>query len=376
MDTIVIISSVPWHFSWQRHHDIACGLAERGFKTIYVDPLPKRIPRLSEWKRALGRLFGSSKLGGKFAQDLPGKVDIIAPLALPDIGVFFPRVNALFFMPLLARKIKRMGAGACVVMNYLPTASSLRLQRLLDPKVCVYDCTEDWENFPTAQSTRVLEKEMIRAADLVFATAPYLLEKIKTVRAKNVHLVLPGAHYADFEVCRQFKKDENDASIRCAYFGGLRGDTDLDLLRAVSQSFQLRLIGPLEAGDLDGFSKATEFVGPVTYQALPAFLADVDVLLLPYLSALPHVRGIMPAKTFQCLATGKPTVVSGLESLREFEDFFYLADAREDFIAHIRRAAREDDGQKRARRLELARANDWRVRLDFIVTRIKAGLEK
>ncbi len=59
-----------------------------------------------------------------------------------------------------------------------------------------------------------------------------------------------------------------------------------------------------------------QYRGAVPHEGLPASLAGVDAYVLPYeINNL--TKGISPAKTYECLATGKPVVASPLPALRE-----------------------------------------------------------
>jgi hypothetical protein len=68
--TVVISSPVHWHFTWQSAQKVAAGLAGLGYRVIFIEPLPKRWPRLTEAKRVWGRLTGKIHLAGKMRQPL------------------------------------------------------------------------------------------------------------------------------------------------------------------------------------------------------------------------------------------------------------------------------------------------------------------
>ena len=46
---LLVLSSVPWHFTWQRHHEVSTRLAERGYRVTYFEPIPKRWPSVGDW---------------------------------------------------------------------------------------------------------------------------------------------------------------------------------------------------------------------------------------------------------------------------------------------------------------------------------------
>lgn len=370
--TVVIISSVPWHFTWQRHHDLAHGLAKRGYRVVYIDPLPKRWPQFHEWKRVLGRIVGSPSLGGKFRQEVANGIQIVSPKALPDLKgkmwVWGRWLNQVLFIPLLVAKITPRLTGPVIVINYLPTTSSVLLQRRLQPVYSVYDAVVDWDTHRSARSAQIVERELVELVDIVLADSPYLFEKMKAMKkeADKVKRMLPAVHFNDFSEVRN-KKPFQSAVITCAYFGAIGEDIRLSLLECVAKKCKLRLIGPIEVPLPSSLLKNpnVEILPPLPYSSLLKVLKDVDILLLPYNPDVPNVRSVIPAKTFQCLATGKPTVVYGLESLREFGDAFYVAETEEEFCNLIASVSRDWDS-RRPKALALAQKQDWERRLDFL----------
>lgn len=361
MDTIVILSSVHWAFTWQRHHDIATGLAKKGYQVIFVQPLPKRIPTWGEWRRVWARISGRVDGAGYGQQTVPNSIKLLSPHLLPDVGAIWQGINRWGFVPHLSRQIRKLAAhGRLIVWNYLPTSASLALQRWLHPQLAIYDCVWDWAADPFSKGLEQWEKKLVGEADWIFADSPYLYEKMAT-QSSRVTQLLPAVHYDLFRPSQSDLPPSNPP--RCAYFGDIGVNVDVELLQQVSQHYPLRLIGTLRVAK-QGFSEQTEFVGAVAHEQLPALLQDVDILLLPYRQA-PHVPAVIPAKTFECLATGKPTVVWGLSSLQSFAGLFYLCRQRSDFLPTIAQTIHEPAHLRQAR-IQFAQANDWSARIHTI----------
>ena len=164
------------------------------------------------------------------------------------------------------------------------------------------------------------------------------------------------------------QSDDSEGAPLCGYFlGASIPSTDIALLEAVSHQFPLRVIGPVDGGvDLDRsrFSRGTEFVGPQPHERLPELLRDVRVLLLPY-KRNEFTKAVLPAKTFECLATGKPTVAIGIPSLEQFAPYFYCSPDERHFFRNIAEGLGEEP-QLAQRRVEFATANGWDARMDGI----------
>jgi glycosyltransferase involved in cell wall biosynthesis len=103
----------------------------------------------------------------------------------------------------------------------------------------------------------------------------------------------------------------------------------------------------------------------VSHEKLPAALVGVDAFVLPYeINGL--TRGISPAKTYECLATGRPVVASLLPALEELAGHVYLARKPEEFVGVLRRLGDLETQERVQARIELARDNSWGVRFGEI----------
>ncbi len=363
-----------WHFTWQRHHEVAAGLAGLGYRVTYLEPLPKRWPGPGELSRVLGRLRGRHEAAGLVRQRVPPGVRLRAVTALPDTGWASRVLNRRLVVPRAARRLRGELGRPLVILNYLPLAASLALQERLAPDLAIYDCVWDWPNDPYSRPGVVREGSLLRAVDMVFADAPYLYERMRAAH-EHVERVLPAVDYELYAPARRPSVPPGSRRpgerVRCAYFGAVGANIDRPLLARLSREFQLRIIGPVQE-ELEGLAPETEVLGAVPQTQLPALLADVDVLVLPYREA-EHSRGVIPAKTFECLATGKPTVAKGLPSLAEMGDLFSLADDDESFVAAVRRSV-DEAAEDRELRLQVARDNTWRRRVAEIDGHIRRRL--
>lgn len=367
--TVVIISIVHWHFTWQSQHNIARGLAERGYRVLFVEPLPKRWPRINEFGRLWGRLTADPEASGLCRQPLVPGVELVTPRLFPDTGPIFQELNRRFFVPRITDSLPASELEPpLIVINYLPTSASLALNRSLKPDVTIYHCVNDWVHDPYISTT--CEAELAAEADMVWADSPL---NVSRTSAMNDH-VIQLAKGVDTALFARARKDpEPTERPLCAYFGTIRGNTDVDILRAVSHRYPLRLIGPVRR-PLDGFAEGTEVIGAVEHDQVPELLRDADVLLLPYTQTAFN-EGLMPAKLFECLATGKPAIVSGLASLGEYAHLFYICDDQESFLRAIERATREA-ADLRDERIACAERNSYAQRLEEIEGYIQQALER
>lgn len=352
--TLLIVSSAHWHVTWQRHHQIATHFANLGYEIIYVEPFPKRWPGITEWKRVLARLTGDKEKAGHCKQTVPDGIKIISPFLFPETGSFFEWVNRRFFIPRFYQQLKQVfSPKPLIVLHYLPSTAACELTELLRPQVIVYDSVCEWQYEPNCENAAQKEPKMMRLANIVWADSIRNFERLRNDHSRIFHLAggVDSEHFSKAASVHTKKQP-----VRCAYFGDIRANLDMGLLAKVSHAFHLRLIGPSRI-PLIGFSKQAEIIGPMPFEKIPDQLKDIDVLLLPY-RIMEQNKAVLPAKTFECLATGKPIVAYGLPSLRQYEDVIYLCETYEQFLDKIKQTETEplDMVQKR---FSIAREHSW-----------------
>jgi len=371
--TIFVLAHAHWHFSWQNLHEISVKLAERGYNVIFVEPLPLRW--WPGWSRIFAfinaRLAHKPELIGGHEQKLHPGIENVWLTGVPDQFAVGRYLNRNLFMPRMATQLRiRKLPRPLIVINFLPVSYSCALQNELQPDVCIYACTDSFQDMPGFRHVKLFENELVSNSDLVFTTSQSLYARFSE-RHSRLMLLLPGVDYPLFENAR-VERERKEPPL-CAYFGTLRKeDNDVDLLRKISHQYRLKIIG-LVKDPLEGFSNTTKIVSPVPINQLGDQIAEVDVLLLPYVKA-EQTRFITPAKTFQCLATGKPVVSIGLPGLAWLSKVIYLCETHEEFLDAIESAGIEPRGKRKAR-LALAEANSWDSRVADLENQITEILE-
>jgi len=361
---VVILSGVRWEFLWQRHHALATLFARTGYPTVFVETtgLANPSPRVPTLHRVAARLrrAGSGEPSGEEG------LTVYAPLALPPTYKVFRRMNRGFFVPRVVRDLVDISDPAPVVVAYPPTRTTVDLIRGLRPRAVLYDCSDDYELFPGAPADTVAtERELLLMADLVSCTSRRLLEKVRPSRP-DAFLSGPAVDYERFAVLQE---DNRGGEIRTVCFFGRvsRERIDFPALRAVAEAgFEVRLIGELGNVERDFLEMpGINFRGEVPHAKLPAALAGVDAFVLPY-EVNDLTRGISPAKTYECLATGKPVVSAPLPAMEELAGHVYLANEPGEYVEVLRSLGGLQTEEKARARIELARKNSWEVRFGEI----------
>jgi glycosyltransferase involved in cell wall biosynthesis len=366
---VVILSNTHWHSSWQTGNSVAAGLAARGYAVFFVEPIPKRWPRLSEIKRVIGRLTGRTHQAGSARQPIPNGVHLVSPLALPDVGPLTQALNRRLFAPRVAARLRSLAGDRrpLILIHTLPLPTAVAIQQALAPDLAIYRCVYDWPNDPYS-GRKLSETALLQVVDLAWADCDYNLRRLQAVRPE-ASLMLPAVDLSLFTAVSYAKSGR--AKPLCLYFGSVGVNRDISLLSKISHRYHLRLVGPVNCS-LDTFSPDTEIVGPVSHEQVPALIRDADILLLLY-GSHPSVAGVIPAKFFECLITGKPIVATNLTSVDEYRRLIYQCDSHEAVFEAIETAVNEPP-HLATERIACAVENSWERRLSQMEEQINAAL--
>lgn len=230
----------------------------------------------------------------------------------------------------------------------------------------IYDCMDDYRAFSTTGPAMLRqEDDLIAASCLTVATSRSLYERLSHVA--RCSLLLPNA--ADFE---HFTKPGPLRPLDylphpiIGYYGAISDWFDAAMVRgaaAVRPDWHFVLIGDSTGGDVSSLSRLrnVHLLGPQPYAALPSYLHQFDVALIPFLrTAL--TEAVDPVKFYEYLSAGKPVVATALPELEACQDYFYPVRSREDFVPQIEAALKEQSSELIRTRIEFARHNTWRDR--------------
>ena len=201
-----------------------------------------------------------------------------------------------------------------IAWYYMPMM--LPFSRHLVPDVLVFDAMDELSKFKFAPEKLLdLEKELIGRADIVFTGGSSLYEAKKD-RHHNVHCFPSSVDRVHFLKARAKRFDPADQEElprpRLGFYGVLdeRFDTELlDKAAAMRRDWSFVMVGPVVKISEDELPKRPNicYLGPKTYDQLPAYLSGWDVALMPF-AMNESTEFISPTKTPEYLAGGKPVV--------------------------------------------------------------------
>jgi UDP-galactopyranose mutase len=243
------------------------------------------------------------------ADDYPN-VRIVVP-HLPS-GLSDEKRNAA-----LKRLLDAYSAGLSrPIVAWYYTPMMLPFSRDLDASVVVFDAMDELSKFKFApQNLLDLEQELIDRSDLVFTGGSSLYEAKKD-RHDSVHLFPSSVDRCHFAKARAMQFDPADqeelSRPRLGFYGVIdeRFDTELlDKVATARPDGSFVMVGPVVKISEEDLPKRPNihYLGPKTYDQLPAYLSGWDVALMPF-AMNESTQFISPTKTPEYLAGGKPVV--------------------------------------------------------------------
>jgi len=390
---IVCISSLDWDAMWTSKQQVMHRLAQTN-RVLYVEEpvtmlAPFKVPaRWRRWRAAVPRL-----------RRVEAGLWTLTPPPLLPFGNMRPGINGAN-QALLAQYVRwamdRLYFDEeYIFWTYLPTSLAL-LKRLESreqggrrPVLAVYHCVDEHSAFPGFVSPEVVkdyDDALTQRADLVITTAENL-KASREILNPNTYTVLNAA---DVEIFNRALEADVVVPPELATIPGPRlgvvglhdSRLDVDALEALATadpSWQIVLIGPVKAGQVDETRLRRHpnihFLGEKPRPDLPGYLKGMDAALVPY-KANELTRNIFPLKLFEYLAAGLPVVVGGLPELERFAGMIGLAHRPEDYPGLVRSAIDGDSPDKRAARVALAAKNTWDHRVEEISRLVEDALAR
>ncbi len=357
---VVVFSIIDWDFRFQRPQQLATQFGRHGHRVLYLSTTKFLAPDGPAW-------------------DLTRKAENVGELRIRSrraLGIYSGRLEeddleALTDAFACAARDLAMGDTVCLVQIPFWTPLAERLRELLGWRV-VYDCMDEWTNFPGfGQSVLSLEENLVRRADVTVVSADKLFDKWKDV-ALRITLARNGIdaeHYRRLYGPNDLLKDARRPII--GYYGALASWVDVPLLTKIADAHPdatIVLAGGHFDVDLSPIASRpnVRLLGQRPYEEMPKLLWSFDACVIPFL-VNDITEATNPVKFYEYLYGGKPVVAPALTELLPYEDVSYLARGHDEFLAQLARALDEPkDDPRRAKRRQVAEANDWAHRYETI----------
>jgi glycosyltransferase involved in cell wall biosynthesis len=355
----LFISNIAWDFVWQRHQSLASQFARDG-EVIFCELPGIRRVGLRDFSRILRRLAVLSR-PASVREPLPPGLRIVRPWVVPSTNAFFHALNRHWLARFLRAK-PGIAAGIDVIVNYSASRAALELIGRVPHRRLIYDCTDNWSAVAGIPDCLVPdERRLLARADLTLVPSRRLEELHRPVARRVVRLP-HGAVVERFLVPP--KPPTPQGALTLLYYGHLHAQhldyAAIETMARTRPHWRILLVGPVKTPHV--FPPNVELAGQQPHASLKEFVARADVLLLPY-ALNEYTRAVLPAKTYECLATGRPVVATPLPDLMaDFAGDLTFASSPGEWVPAIERTIATDRPDAIDRRIARGQANSWESR--------------
>jgi glycosyltransferase involved in cell wall biosynthesis len=273
----------------------------------------------------------------------------------------------------VARVSSSLGFNDPLLWIFMPHYGSLA--KNLPAKGIVYYITDEYSSHPNAnvEVIKRLEQTVLERAHVVFAVSQVLLERKREFN-QNCYLSLHGVDLERFRALdpRKIPVPADMANIPspiAGFIGFIEEWIDIELLHYIAtrhHDVSFVLVGKaMQDVSLIESLPNVYLLGHKPFPELPAYLAHMDVGLLPY-RLNTQVINSNPKKLREYLAAGKPIVSVRVREVERYAEFVHIADDYDAYADAIRKALDEDCAALRATRVDAMKNESWERRVDDV----------
>jgi glycosyltransferase involved in cell wall biosynthesis len=388
---IICLSNQLWDYpNWTNKRHVMYRMGQLGHRVVFVDP-PINFGKvlLTHFKKGfftLGRLLRGYKIADN--------VLIYTPIKFLPFKKFYSE----YFAKQINNLTKSFFKDENKTILWIYNAEIEHLENYLDGvnrDYLLYDCVDYYAGFPRYQTKESkdafleVEKNLTQKADLVFATAPGLVERLKKYNSRTYYTPNVGDFELFHGIKEKYKKDiplelKNIKHPIVGYIGAL--DTykfDYEILKESATAYpdySFVIIGDIALKDREGTLKELgleqisniHFLGSIPFVKTPKYMAHFDAELIPYVYNDYTVGGCFPVKFFNTMSAGIPSVVTDLPVFTLYRNITYISKGKTDFVENIKKALEEDSEQKYKERIAIASENTWDSKVSAMLHLIKS----
>jgi glycosyl transferase family 1 len=357
----------------QRDQGIAFDLASRGANVDFVEIIPSAVGYLRQKYDQVFRKIAIDNF--RYAKESPERFSIHVPPRVPTSfrNSITPGFDRKLFRNWFERTFRDQDWERTIVWNMYPLWWKWYVDRsFIDPYCLIYDIADDYDVFGTSKYSlqRMKEGEQLLAAetDIVTYAATEMRDSIQRRFPAKSTFCLPNALSNAFVPLASEPRIVNGHQKKIGFVGSLESRwMDTGLLVKVAAAFpenEVVVIGPMDVGLAQTFASYPNVTttGFVDHEKVVTYLRHFDVALIPFKNNN-ITRVVNPLKLYEYASAGIPIVSIRTDELKHYNEFVYLSDTHDEFLANIKQALDESDESAFQVRKAFSLENTWHSRL-------------
>lgn len=357
-------------------HHFAENFAKNGYEVLWLSPSysPLHFINDKEMTKKRQQLNKGKKV--KLKENIYGYAPFTV-IPFVDIPALNSPFNAKFHLktaiPSLKTELKNIGFDKVDIL-WISNLKMFHIKEYVQYDKLIHRLSDEKSGFKNFFKTlSILEEDLLRESDIVFATAKILEDKAKKY-SDNVCYLPNGVNYNNFqkenyEMPKEFLSFKN--SKRVIYIGAISEWLDYDMIETAlknNKDVEFFFIGP-DKGVLEPLLKYNNLhiLGKRPYETLPDYLNYSHCAIIPF-KKNKLTDAINPVKLYEYLACGVPTVTSDYKEINYVDGPFFIANNSTEFSDLIAKVIEMEPNIEELRCF--AKANDWNSRVDTILKKI------
>jgi glycosyltransferase involved in cell wall biosynthesis len=387
-ESILCFAPDPWDDIWRNRHQIMSLLSEQN-QVLYVEPRHYLRTVMGQVRR--GEITLAALRSPRLTQVNPRLHVFHQPLYAPLSGrVPLSTLTEALRVSALRHAMRHLQMRRPILWLFRPEMADVPGH--YGERLLIYHIVDEYSGYadvdaPRAQEIRERERQLIARADLVLVTSRALFEDKRGINP-NTHWVPNGVDYERFAAAAVARTDPVEMGSlphpRLGYVGAINDKLDTTLLLKIAEVYPwatLVLVGPVrmtspeQQHDIEALQARANvhFLGQMSAERVPGFMAACDVGLLPYRYNA-WTQAIQPLKLYEYLACGLPVVTSDIPAVRDEADVVHITADTYGFVQAVGEALASDSTTFKAARQARAACNTWRQRVERISELISATL--
>jgi glycosyltransferase involved in cell wall biosynthesis len=389
--SIICFGGEDWwyHHQHSKNH-IMRRLARAGNRVLFVNSISMGLPSLAS-PDLLSKVKRKLRSYAKPLRITEEGIIVVSPPVLP---FYSSRWSRLINRWLLVAQIKLLMVAydlrQPILWIAIPTAREVVGR--LGERALIYQVSDKYDanQMDHATSSNVIAEmhnDLLARADLIYYSGRKLFEEETAQHSEiagKARLLEQGVDYDHFAsaTSQEWTQPEDIAHVahpRLGYFGAIEPWLiDQELIRYVSlkrPDWHWVFVG-LRASPLDIESLANvHYFASKPYSSMPQLAAAFDVCVLPWVTDNEFANYGSPIKVREYLATGKPVVITPIYEYERLDGILRVSRGRDDFIAKVDDALKNDSPDKRRARQQAVKESTWDARAEEVSEAIVALLE-